>query len=479
MNENINLKVKGRFHLKEANRVIDNGITDWGMSRLAGHVQHKCFAVAENFYYLFLGKSQSPTDPTGKHNYTLISPIYEKTYNPTGTIEVIHNPTNTTTDFEMLPTGDMIVRFKQAFRVYFRVDTAIGELGVGPSYYKSGGADTNTTSNPTPVGFSGPGSWPRTESVGCVGYPTTRPSEYGSSISVDSSSRTNHTDTAEHAIFSRAIVPGPVAKYNGGSKEDIVYECEITVAKEAVGFLNDVVLNTSGITTPVTADQLPNNKTFIAQCPFFMLNGARYPQTLIDNKLRRLQFTGVVGSGDQQWGAFGNRQPIVPTFESCAASTATSTEARGVWMLDFYSAGMAATTIGTYDTLVPSMSTRPWNITDSLNNVIDFPCTAEMLFVRNVQNNTRSALLTLSPAKFLRVSTPSSNTWQTTLTFQFASDSFTDSVNSFQLWRAIDNNKQVKDDWKGYAGIYTALKDAWRPPTGRVIELNYTLVWQR
>jgi hypothetical protein len=483
MNKNIDIKVRGKFHFKNANLTIDNGITDWGMTRLAGHAEHPCWAVAENFYYLFLGASNAATSPTGAHKYTLIDPLFERSYNPVGNIDIFHNPdpTKTKTEYEVLPSGDMIVRFKQTFVVHFASAITVGEVGIGPAYYATVGRIAGI---PSPIGFTGPGTWPACMDAvkGTVGVTNQRGDSFGNSIPIEDPTRLTHRDNAYYSLFSRATVPGPRARYSAGAREEVTYECEFTICNTAVGFTTGVSLNLAAVVGALPEDQFPANKTFIAQCPFFRLEGGkRTPQATVGGVARDLMFSGGGSPGGTlgEWGAYGLNQLIPSVFESSAANTSTSAEKRGLWMLEFFDDTATTGAIGDYATAVPLMSTDPWNIVDTASDPIPLPVTAQLLTVPTVYSNPRSAVEMSTPFKYLRTSTPPAGLWQTKVTFAFATDDLIQPIKYMNMWRGLHDNMQVKEDWRGFAGIFTMFETTWNPPPGRVVELSYTLTWQR
>lgn len=489
MDNNLNLKVKGKFLFKNANLEIDNGITDWGMVRLSGHDRHPCWAVAENFYHLFLGESNAPAHPLGLEKYTMIDPVYERGWVTTGgACDIIHNSslTRTRTETEVLASGDMIVRFFQSFDVYFSSATTIGEVGVGPAYYtcvKPG------VTPPAPVGFVATpdySTWadyvssPAYTTRGTLGSNQQRGDEYGNLFGVDAPTRLVHEDNAYHSIFSRAVIPGVKAKYLAGASEEVTYVCEFTVCKDNVGIMSNVRLDTTAVLSATPADQFPDNKTVISQSPFFFLTGKRKPYGQIAGVNRKLEFSGVGRGAANEWAKFGNKHLLCPAFESSAGlDVSNAVEERGVYCLEFFKDGGITNAVGDYSTLQTYMSTDPWVVNDTSGAQIDFPMTTRMLVVPATFSLTRESVHMVHPAKFLKSSIPAAGVWTTKITFQFATDDLIEPIKSFHLIRPLNTNMAIESDWVGMAGVYTIFTTPWSPPADRVVELNYTITWTR
>ena len=489
MNINNKIGVTGKYIFHNKGFEVKNKITDWGMARLAGHGDHLQWAVAENFHYLFLGASNESEDViANREEYSLIDPHYERTYSSlgVGTIDIRHasdpklpladqDATKTKTEVITDPaTGNIIIRFHQTFVVYFHSDTTIGEVGVGGSYYKSGsGTDTYP-------GYTSP-----VASVGTCGYVTNRTSEYGKNVSgYDFATRTDHQNNIKYSIFSRATI-NPKAIYSAGAIETVTYVCEFSICKDVAGFLPSLALDIAGATVDLE-NQFPSNKTFTAQVPFYRLNQKRLPIktdgfTSVESQA---YWTGYNKGTTQAYSTFNTKQPVPPLFESMAfppGGNLNSKEARGEWFIDLYS-NPALKKIGTYNTATPTMSTYPWDIQDSSLTPISDPVTALLSKVTTPPITNTPQYTFRSPATTTqRISNPSANTWTTEITFRLRTNDLGSppKVGAINISRLCNSNNYVKDDWRGFAGIYTMFETPWTPPTDRLLQLAVTFTWTR
>ena len=416
--------VSGKFifsdpKTKEKIAEFKNDISDYGMQRLSGFTSHNAYAVAENFEFIHLGESDNPVNRI--NIFKLIQPLV-----PGTDVQIVHGsvadagvvPSPTRTEYVRNTSGDVVVRFINNWDVTFDRNVVIREVGTSHVDYQG-------STRPRGSGYSG-------------------------TFNTDNSSRVNLNDNINQSLFSRAVL-SPSQPFSSGTSVRVTYVCEITLCS-TVEWVQNLLIDTSTLPSPLSQDTFPSSKINMRQKPFYDLNN--------------------LGKASNYFITGGN--PPNTGVKTCPVLDSFAEPARGVWILDSF----------LYDDYLTFTSTMTSTVIVA-GNPVPQPATSVRISKTDGDLIPKTAATRhYSPSSGgYTVDHPTQDEWNTTLRFLIRTEDMptSPSAKTWTLWRAFDTNQQIPTtpDYRAKTGLTFTLQQAYLPSANKLFGLDFVFTWSR